>query len=121
MEKLFEELTYKDQAERVTIVLESDQPPPAEVVKKVAEKSGVEPSKVAFVYAPTQSMPAARRLSAACFEVALHKAHEAHFPLEHIVDGFATAPLPPPHSGFRAGDGPAPMTPSSMPAARISS
>jgi len=33
-------------------------------------------------------------------EVALHKAHELHFPLENIVDGIATAPLSPPHPDF---------------------
>jgi len=100
VEKLFEELTYKDQAERVTIVLESDQPPPPEVVKKVAEKSGVEPSKVAFVYAPTQSLAGGTQVVGRVLEVALHKAHELHFPLEHIVDGLAAAPLPPPHPDF---------------------
>jgi len=32
--------------------------------------------------------------------VALHKAHELHFPLDDIVDGIATAPLPPPAPDF---------------------
>ncbi len=38
VEKLFEELPYTDKADRVTIVLESGSPPPAEVVAKVATR-----------------------------------------------------------------------------------
>jgi len=100
VEKLFEELPYADKADRVTIVLESDKPPPPEVVTKVAEKSGVSPGKVAFVYAPTQSLAGSVQVVGRVLEVALHKAHEAHFPLENIVDGIATAPLSPPHPDF---------------------
>jgi len=99
-EKLFEELPYADKADRVTIVLESGSPPPKEVVEKVATKSGVEPSKVAFVYAPTQSLAGSVQVVGRVLEVALHKAHELHFPLENIVDGVATAPLSPPHPDF---------------------
>ncbi|MEF3366570.1 methenyltetrahydromethanopterin cyclohydrolase [Methylocystis sp. 9N] len=99
-EKLFEELPYRDQAERVTIVLESAAPPPKEVVEKVATKSGVAPDKVAFIYAPTQSLAGGAQVVGRVLEVALHKAHELHFPLDDIVDGIATAPLSPPHPDF---------------------
>jgi methenyltetrahydromethanopterin cyclohydrolase len=33
-------------------------------------------------------------------EVALHKAHELRFPLDHIVEGLGAAPLCPPHPDF---------------------
>jgi methenyltetrahydromethanopterin cyclohydrolase len=33
-------------------------------------------------------------------EVALHKAHELHFPLDHIEDGIGTAPIAPPVPDF---------------------
>lgn len=100
VEKLFDELSYKDQAKRVTIVLESASPPPKEVVEKVAVKSGVDPKHVAFIYAPTQSLAGGVQVVGRVLEVALHKAHELHFPLDHIVDGVATAPLSPPHPDF---------------------
>jgi methenyltetrahydromethanopterin cyclohydrolase len=45
------------------------------------------------------------QIAARCLEVALHKAHELHFPLNHIVDGIATAPVPPPAPGFVAAMG----------------
>jgi methenyltetrahydromethanopterin cyclohydrolase len=100
VEKLFEELPYADKADRVTMVLESDKAPPAEVVKKVADACGVAPEKVTFIYAPTHSLAGGVQVVGRVLEVALHKAHEAHFPLENIVDGIATAPLSPPHPDF---------------------
>ena len=100
VEKLFEELPYKDEADRVTIVLESGSAPPAEVVAKVADKSNVKPENVAFVYAPTQSLAGSVQVVGRVLEVALHKAHELKFPLEHVIDGVATAPLSPPHPDF---------------------
>ena len=100
VEKLFEELDYKDQAKRVTIVLESASPPPKEVVEKVATKSGVDPKQVTFIYAPTQSLAGSVQVVGRVLEVALHKAHELHFPLDNILDGVATAPLSPPHPDF---------------------
>jgi methenyltetrahydromethanopterin cyclohydrolase len=100
VEKLFEELSYRDEAERVTIVLEGDAAPPPEVVAKVATAAKVETRNVAFIYAPTQSLAGGVQVVSRVLEVALHKAHELKFPLEHIIDGTATAPLSPPHPDF---------------------
>lgn len=100
VEPLFKELSYADKANRVTIVLESGSPPPPEVVTKVATAAGVDPKNVAFIYAPTQSLAGSVQVVGRVLEVALHKAHELHFPLENIVDGIATAPLSPPHPDF---------------------
>ena len=84
----------------MTIVLESGSPPPPEVVAKVATAAKVDPKNVAFVYAPTQSLAGGVQVVGRVLEVALHKAHELKFPLEHIIDGMATAPLSPPHPDF---------------------
>jgi methenyltetrahydromethanopterin cyclohydrolase len=100
VEKLFEELSYRDEADRVTIVLESGSPPPPEVVAKVATAAQVDTKNVAFVYAPTQSLAGGVQVVGRVLEVALHKAHELKFPLENIIDGAATAPLSPPHPDF---------------------
>ncbi|MBI1867380.1 MAG: methenyltetrahydromethanopterin cyclohydrolase [Methylocystis sp.] len=96
-EPLFQELSYTDKADRATIVLESAAPPPAAVVTKVANDCGVEPKNLTFIYAPTQSLAGGVQIVGRVLEVALHKAHELKFPLEHIVDGIASAPLSPPH------------------------
>ncbi len=104
-EKLFDELGYRDKAASAVLVLEADAPPPAALVEHVAEACKLPPERLTFVYAPTSSLAGTVQIAARCLEVALHKSHELHFPLDHIVDGIATAPLPPPAPDFIAAMG----------------
>lgn len=99
-EPLFETLPYADQADSATLVLESGSPPPAAVAAQVARDCGVPPDHLTIAYAPTQSLAGCVQITARALEVALHKAHELHFPLDRIVDGMAMAPLCPPHPDF---------------------
>ena len=99
-EPLFEKLKYADKADSATLVLESADPPPAAIVAKVAQDCGVAPGRLTFIYAPTQSLAGCVQVVARSLEVALHKAFELGFPLEHIVDGVGVAPLCPPHPDF---------------------
>lgn len=99
-EKLFGELGYRDKADSATIVIEADKAPPAALVKTVAEACKLKPEQLTILFAPTSSLAGTVQIAARCLEVSLHKAHELHFPLEDIVDGIATAPVPPPTPGF---------------------
>jgi methenyltetrahydromethanopterin cyclohydrolase len=99
-EKLFEELGYRDKADSAVLVVEADRPPPPGLVKHVAQACKLPPDRLTFIYAPTSSLAGTVQIAARCLEVALHKAHELHFPLDRIIDGIATAPLPPPAPGF---------------------
>nr|WP_294553676.1 methenyltetrahydromethanopterin cyclohydrolase [uncultured Rhodopila sp.] len=99
-EKLFEELGYQEAAQQAVLVLESGAPPPAKLVVSIAEACGVAPADLTILYAPTQSLAGSVQVVARVLEVALHKAHELHFPLADIVDGLGAAPLPPPHPDF---------------------
>ena len=104
-EKLFDELGYRDDADSACLVLEADRAPPAALVEQVAEACKVSTEALTIIYAPTSSLAGTVQIAARCLEVALHKSHELHFPLHHIVDGMATAPLPPPAPGFVAAMG----------------
>jgi methenyltetrahydromethanopterin cyclohydrolase len=104
-EELFGELGYRDDAERASFVLEVDRPPPAELIRRVAETCGLAPTSLAFIMTPTTSLAGTVQIVARSLEVALHKAHALKFPLERIVDGFGTAPLPPPAAKFVAAMG----------------
>ena len=104
-EKLFDELDYRDKADSAVLVLEADRPPPPALVEEVAKACKLEPEHLTFIYAPTSSLAGTVQIAARCLEVALHKSHELHFPLDHIVDGMATAPLPPPSPDFIAAMG----------------
>ena len=104
-EAIFEELGYRDEADRTTLVIESSRPPPPEVVAKVAGDCKLPPSSIAVVYAPTQSLAGGVQVVSRVLEVALHKAHALKFPLERIVDGFGAAPISPPHPDFMSAMG----------------
>ncbi len=99
-EKLFQELSYGDRGDSATLVLETDKPPPAALVDKVAKDCGVATDRVTLILTPTRSLAGGTQIAARCLEVALHKAHALHFPLDRVVDGWASAPLPPPGKDF---------------------
>jgi hypothetical protein len=75
-------------------------------VEKVAKDCGVAPGRVTLILTPTKSLAGGTQIAARCLEVALHKAHALHFALDRIVDGWATAPLPPPAKDFPRRHGP---------------
>jgi methenyltetrahydromethanopterin cyclohydrolase len=99
-EKLFEELGYRDKPGSAALVIEADKAPPKALVEHVAKACKIAPEQLTILYAPTSSLAGTVQIAARCLEVALHKAHELHFPLEDIVDGLATVPMPPPAPGF---------------------
>ena len=95
-EPLFEELGYRDQAGSACLVLETDRFPPLALAEKVSMDCGVAPEQMTLVLTPTGSLAGGVQIAARVVEVALHKAHEIGFPLDAIVDGTGSAPLPPP-------------------------
>ncbi|BCX89468.1 methenyltetrahydromethanopterin cyclohydrolase [Methylomarinovum tepidoasis] len=99
-EALFKELDYKDKADATVIVLEVDKYPPLALLDKIAADCGVEPAGLTVIVTPTSSLAGGLQVVARVLEVAMHKAHELGFPLEHVVDGSGSAPVPPPAPDF---------------------
>jgi methenyltetrahydromethanopterin cyclohydrolase len=104
-EDLFKELGYKDQANAACLVLESEKAPPIEVIEKVSQDTGVAIENLTFILTPTRSLAGTVQIVARVLEVAMHKIHTLHFPLDHVIDGIASAPLPPPAPDFLIGMG----------------
>jgi methenyltetrahydromethanopterin cyclohydrolase len=104
-EDLFKELGYKDQANATCLVLESEKAPPVEVIEKVSRDTGVAIENLTFILTPTRSLAGTVQVVARVLEVAMHKIHTLHFPLDHVVDGMASAPVPPPAPDFLVGMG----------------
>jgi methenyltetrahydromethanopterin cyclohydrolase len=100
VEPLFATLAYRDEASSAVLLLETAQPPPLAVVEKVAAATGLPAGKLTFLYAPTQSMAGTVQIVSRVLEVALHKANDLKFPLDNIIDGIGTAPVPAPHPDF---------------------
>lgn len=100
VEELYKELGYRDQGTETAIVMEVDRIPPIEAIDKVVRACGVDATALTVILTPTSSLAGGMQVVGRVLEVALHKAHTLHFPLEHIVDGAASAPVPPPHPKF---------------------
>ncbi len=100
VEELYKELGYTDSHDQAALVIEGDKAPPSSVARAVAEACKVAPSNLTFLYAPTGSLAGTAQIAARVLEVALHKAHALHFPLDAIVDGYGVAPLAPPVPDF---------------------
>jgi methenyltetrahydromethanopterin cyclohydrolase len=100
VEKLYGELGYFDHHSKGALVIEGDKAPPSAVAQNVATACGIAPKDLTILYAPTGSLAGTVQIAARVLEVALHKAHELHFPLDKIVDGYGVAPLAPPIPDF---------------------
>ena len=100
VEALYKDLNYVDHYSKASLVIEGDKPPPASVTRQIAAACGVQPANLTILFAPTGSLAGTVQIAARVLEVALHKAHELHFPLENIVDGMGTAPIAPPVPDF---------------------
>jgi methenyltetrahydromethanopterin cyclohydrolase len=104
-EELFSELGYKDEADSAVLVLEVDKRPPPELVDKVTRDCGISPEGLTIVLTPTTSLAGNLQVVGRVLEVALHKVHALKFPLERIVDGMGSAPVPPTAGNFLSGMG----------------
>lgn len=100
VEELYKELEYRDSFEKTVLVIENDAVPPVEIVEKVATACGVSPADLTIIVTPTSSLAGGVQVVGRVLEVAMHKAHALHFPLENIVDGTGSAPICPPHPNF---------------------
>lgn len=99
-EDLLKELGYRDRADEACLVIEADERPPEPLLLKIAERCGVEPTRLTVIVTPTASLAGSVQVSARVLEVALHKVHELGFPLADVVDGFGVAPVAPAGGGF---------------------
>ncbi|MGZ8192019.1 MAG: methenyltetrahydromethanopterin cyclohydrolase [Methylobacter sp.] len=100
VEELYKELGYQDEADSTVLVIENDALPPSQIVEKVAAACKIDPSELTLIVTPTSSLAGGIQVVARVLEVAMHKAHALHFPLENIIDGSGSAPLCPPHPKF---------------------
>ena len=100
VEELYKELEYRDNCDSTVLVIENDALPPVEIVEKVAVACGVAPTNLTIIVTPTSSLAGGVQVVGRVLEVAMHKAHALHFPLENIIDGSGSAPICPPHPNF---------------------
>lgn len=93
--ELFGKLAYAETAERGVLVLEGRTLPTDGVAAWVAGKSGLDPSRLTFVIAPTASLSGGVQISARILETALHKMETLGFDVRKVVSGIGSAPVAP--------------------------
>jgi methenyltetrahydromethanopterin cyclohydrolase len=94
-EDLFDELAWREEAERAVLCLETRQEPPDEIVEKVSERCGVEASALTFLIAPTASACGSVQISARVVETALHKLHELGVDPARVRHAWGCCPIAP--------------------------
>ena len=104
-EDLFDELAWQERADRAVLCLEAREPPPAEIVDKVAQRCGVPASAVTFLIAPTASVCGSVQISARVVETALHKLHELGVDPARVRSGWGCCPVAPVAADDRAAIG----------------
>lgn len=100
VEELYKELVYRDEGDTAALVIENDAIPPLEIIEKVAAACQLEPAQLTIIVTPTSSLAGGVQVVSRVLEVAMHKAHALHFPLQDIIDGSGSAPICPPHPKF---------------------
>lgn len=93
--ELFHKLGYEETAARGVLVLEGRTLPSEEVAAWVAEKAGLDPSRITFVIAPTASIAGGVQISARVLETGLHKMETLGFDVRRVTAAFGTAPVAP--------------------------
>lgn len=94
-EELFEDVGYKEKAERVVGVIEASKLPGPDVIQHIAAACQVEPKHVALCVAPTASVAGNLQIAARSLETALHKLFALGFDVSRVESGCGWAPLPP--------------------------
>ena len=104
-EDLFKDLNYSDKFYSTVVVLEVDRKPPQEIIEKITSDCGISEKNLTVILTPTKSLSGSVQVVGRVLEVGMHKLHEIGFPLEKVVDGFGSAPVPPPAPDFLIGMG----------------
>ena len=95
IEKLYDELKYRDGAKRGVIVLETRTPPPKYVTEFIADKCGISPADLFCIMVPTASLAGSVQISSRIVEVGIHKLHELAFDLDKIKTAHGVSPIAP--------------------------
>jgi len=95
VEKLFEELDYRDEADVAVIALEGRKLPDEEVASYIAGKCGVGAETLYILLAPTASIVGSVQIAARVVETGMHKMREVGFDIKQILSGYGTCPIAP--------------------------
>jgi methenyltetrahydromethanopterin cyclohydrolase len=97
---LYAELGYKDQSEKAVITLESNVLPSEALIEKVTTASGVSPTNLIVVVAPTASIAGLTQVAGRVVEVGIHKLKTLGLSPNVIRYAMGYCPIPPVGTDF---------------------
>lgn len=98
--EIYDEIGYKDKADRAVIVLETSKKPPEELIEKFASECEVKPNKLFVILTPTTSVSGSVQISGRIVETGIHKLKKLGLDPKVIDHAWGCAPIAPVHPKF---------------------
>ncbi|MFX1511514.1 MAG: methenyltetrahydromethanopterin cyclohydrolase [Promethearchaeota archaeon] len=94
--EIYQALNYtKEESDRAVLLLETGKLPPPEIVEYIARKCKIEPSNLALICAPTNSLVGSIQIAGRVVETGIHKIKEVGLDPKIIKEASGTAPIAP--------------------------
>jgi methenyltetrahydromethanopterin cyclohydrolase len=98
--EIYEEIEYKDDFDKATVVLETDKHPPERLIDRLAQECHISPENLAVILTPTASITGAIQVPGRIVETGIHKLSKLGFDPNMILYAWGCAPIPPIHPKF---------------------
>ncbi len=95
VEPLFEQLDYRDSADKAVILLEGRELPGDEVAEHIASKCRLDPARVTILAVPAACLAGSIQLSARVVATGMHKMLKLGFDVRRVLHGYGTCPIAP--------------------------
>jgi methenyltetrahydromethanopterin cyclohydrolase len=95
VERLFDRLDYRDDAEVAVLILEGQNWPDDTMAEYIARKCGIAPTGLTLIMAPAACLAGLVQLSARAVATGMHKMLKLGFDVRKVLHGFGTCPVPP--------------------------
>jgi methenyltetrahydromethanopterin cyclohydrolase len=93
--EIYQELAYKDEADRAVLVLETNKPPSDALVERVANACQIKPANLMVIFAPTSSIVGSTQVTGRIVETGVHKLRTLGLDPHAVRYAMGYAPIPP--------------------------
>ncbi len=97
---IYEKIKYKDNFEKALVVLETEKPPPSQILELFSKECKVSTENLAVILTPTTSLAGVTQVSGRIVETGIHKLNKLGLDPKVILNAWGYAPIPPTHPKF---------------------
>lgn len=98
--EIYEKIGYRDKSEKAIVVLETDKPPPEQLIERLTRDCKVEKTNLAIILTPTASVAGATQVAGRIVETGIHKLTKLGLDPNIILYAWGCAPIPPTNPKF---------------------